>query len=379
MRRFDKLRKVYVALALIVFNTLIVAVPALWLYRQLTPQGLVKTRPDTFEPAKLRPLFPDWSEGELGRLMDETWRRPFVYEPYLEFRERSFAGRHVNVSPEGYRHVPGGGAWPPSKDTYNIFVFGGSTTFGYGVADGQTIPAQLQRLCEAGAGGDKPIRVYNLGRGFYCSAQERALFTELLLAGVRPDVAVFIDGFNEFEVPVGSSKYQLQLTYLMDKLQAGDMHDPRELAAVGSLSAMRDSGYLRASDNEAAYKAMAERYLYNQQLIRMMGRAYGVRTVFVWQPALIYKYDVRHHLHYHPDPDHQSWRIYQPRAAGYTLAAAMRATGLFAQDLLWLADVQEGDRRPLYVDNVHYSPEFSAEIARAIFDHLIVSGHLVRR
>jgi hypothetical protein len=32
-------------------------------------------------------------------------------------------------------------------------------------------------------------------------------------------------------------------------------------------------------------------------------------------------------------------------------------------DFLWLADIQEGKQKPIYCDQVHYTPEFDDEIA----------------
>jgi hypothetical protein len=40
--------------------------------------------------------------------------------------------------------------------------------------------------------------MYNFGRGSYSSSQERILFEQLLLRGFRPNVALFVDGLNDF-------------------------------------------------------------------------------------------------------------------------------------------------------------------------------------
>ena len=38
---------------------------------------------------------------------------------------------------------------------------------------------------------------------------------------------------------------------------------------------------------------------------------------------------------------------------------------------LWLADTQEGINKPLYVDKVHYTADFSKRIAVEIADYII--------
>lgn len=99
------------------------------------------------------------------------------------------------------------GPWPPAKSNLNIFVFGGSTTFGYGIADGETIASALQRKLANSS--SKPIRIYNFGRGHYYSTQERILFSNLLGAGTVADVAVFIDGLNEFYYRKDAPQYRV--------------------------------------------------------------------------------------------------------------------------------------------------------------------------
>ena len=71
----------------------------------------------------------------------------------------------------------------------SIWFFGGSTTFGYGVADKETIPAQLEKILKT--------RVINFGRGYFYSAQENQLLREYLKAGYRPKMVIFLDGVNE--------------------------------------------------------------------------------------------------------------------------------------------------------------------------------------
>jgi hypothetical protein len=39
-------------------------------------------------------------------------------------------------------------------------------------------------------------------------------------------------------------------------------------------------------------------------------------------------------------------------------------------DFLYLADLQKGRAVDFYLDEVHYTPAFSAEIARNIFQHM---------
>ena len=84
----------------------------------------------------------------------------------------------------------------------NIFIFGGSTAFGYGVADQETIASYLQEICRTKR---KNINVYNFACGFYYSTQERILLEKLISKGIDIDIAVFIDGVNEKGKDEGSN------------------------------------------------------------------------------------------------------------------------------------------------------------------------------
>ena len=142
-------------------------------------------------------LFPKYTPAELKRLYTESWTLPFIYDELTQFREKPFKGKYVNVDPDGFRHVNHQGPWPPDPNNINLFIFGGSTTFGYGVADSETIPSQLQEMLNRKFGNGK-IKVYNFGRGHYASKQELILFEKLLMNGHVPHVAIFIDGVNDF-------------------------------------------------------------------------------------------------------------------------------------------------------------------------------------
>jgi GDSL-like lipase/acylhydrolase family protein len=328
--------------------------------------------------------YPGWTRPDVERLLEESFGRTLVYEPFTQFRERPFHGRFVNVHPAGFRDSKNEAPWPPAPSALNIFVFGGSTTFGYGVADDQTIPAHLQRLLDAA----KPSRravVYNFGAGFYFSTQERILFEKLLLDGVRPGVVVFIDGLNDIGHPAGVGYWTNTLRKMVDRRAASAeffLADPggivenlpiRRLARstswqgepeayAGSVSMADDAVRARAS-------AVLERYTENQRMIRAVAQGSGIGTVFVWQPIPSYEYDLTRH----PFHDGVS-KPGSPEQREYETVYAIMASRLAATpppgDFLYLAGMQKDRNADIYVDSVHYTPGFSGEIARNIFEHM---------
>lgn len=93
-------------------------------------------------PNVLRPMretialaHPNLDAQSIDALVAES-ERHLIYEPYTDMTDGPVRGRFVNVDPAGFRYSTDQGPWPPDPRSYNVFVFGGSTTFGYASATG---------------------------------------------------------------------------------------------------------------------------------------------------------------------------------------------------------------------------------------------------
>lgn len=312
------------------------------------------------------------------------------YEPLTEFRHRPFASRYVNISEYGFRKVGDQGSWPPDPANHNIFVFGGSTMFNWG-PDETSIASRMQELL--GARNGKPVKVYNFGRGAYYSAQELVLFLQLLERGHRPDEAVFFHGLNDFVRYDGFTV----TTWLYREALRGDIASNREhnralgegrirwfrlsmfmtslplctviqglvrkLGVAETLSEVpRYTRGVPLSDKEI--RAVVDRLLgVHRQIIAVAG-AYGIRPWIVLQPHPAYGYD----LSCHEALDPSGGLVGNERAGqGYpVLREAMGQESFYGGNLIDLSEIQQGVRKGLYLDEVHYTAEFSREIARRI-------------
>ena len=92
--------------------------------------------------------------------------------------------------------------------------------------------------------------------------------------------------------------------------------------------------------------------------------AYGVRTLFVWQPVPFYKYDLSQHLLL--DSISQAFMIPARMRRGYELLDGERKRRDPVEHFLWLADIQEGRRENLYLTDMHYRPVLAEQIADRI-------------
>jgi hypothetical protein len=323
-----------------------------------------------------RALYHGGDPDKYHRVVNESWGGEVRtdYAPFVEFAQVAREGRWVNVSPEGVRAAPGKQR-PLAAPGPKVFVFGGSTTFGMGVADDETIPARLE---QALATSGRPAAVYNLGVLAYYSTQERIAFEQLLTRGIVPDAAVFVDGLNDFyacQVPDRSG--------MSDRIEALTRERSRvsvaaELAArsnlvrlVRVLTGQLASGRAGANPlctDPAQLDAVIRRLDNNRRMIAATARAFGVVPLFVQQPVPTYAYDnARRPV---PPPDAAQLDAHRNSALGYPRLAAARDAGrLFGDNVLWLETLTIDANQ--YVDLVHYSPAYNQAIAERIAAALV--------
>ena len=109
------------------------------------------------------------TEDNLNILYNETWRNydKFTYLPFIGHSEKKRVGKFINFNQKQGRKVT-----RPKNCESNIYLYGGSTMFGYNVTDQSTIAQALQDLVA-----DKYC-VYNQGRAYFYSKQENNLFAQ---------------------------------------------------------------------------------------------------------------------------------------------------------------------------------------------------------
>lgn len=316
---------------------------------------------------------PDLDVAALDALVAES-DRPLAYEPYTDMTDPPVRGRFVNVDQAGFRRSTDQAAWPPDPKNYNLFVFGGSTTFGYGVGDDHTIASYLQPLL-APVGG-KPVRVYNFGHSGYYSTQERILFTRLVVQGHAPDAAIFIDGLNDSgaidDVPMIAgrlvngyrffSESSLQLALSALPLATTARHVGRSLG-LGPPDVGGDPPLTSEAkpDDPDALRTILDRYHRSMVTIAAVGAAHGVRTTFFWQPVPTYRF---------PPGDAGRWFVGGALVWAhntYPLMRQMTDAGTLGRDFHWCADLASDDGTDtFYVDRVHYAPVLAERVARCI-------------
>jgi hypothetical protein len=399
-----RVQRVYRATAVFWLTTTLLVVAANllavgWLsWRAAEPVSRVDTAP-------LALAYPQLAHEDLLELSRES-TRDFMYEAFTQFRELPGDGRFVHIDANGFRRSKNQGPWPPDPRYFNVFVFGGSTTFGYGVVDEDTVASALQDAMRD-LGLPREPRVYNFGRGAYYSSQERALFEKLLVAGQVPDAAIFLDGLNDFMYHDDRPAMTVFLEVMVQRFKGG-AESPWS-AALSTLPVVRAAEAIRgemppvpiapperrragpgtvpqaAPDKPPplppalrAAKAQAEervtsnrviaRWNATKRIIEAMAAIYGTRVLFVWQPVPMYRYDLTYHTAW------KKYRGHQNALHGYPVMAEYVAAHPMGPDFLWCADIQQNEHEMLYVDQVHYAPRLQRMVADCVIDGIRQRG-----
>lgn len=350
---------------------------ALWVLEPGRQAGAPELKPYINEG--LEAAYPGMTEAQRRQLLRES-SAPSSIEALAQPREAERRGEYVNVAAAGFRWVAEQGPWPPVASHYNVFFFGGSTGFGYRVADADTVASHLQTML--GDRDGRPTRVYNFAHGGFNSHQERLAFDRLLSLGHVPDLAVFLDGMNEFV----ARGHPLVVSRAATASAEDKIHNPlwsafKELPLMQViLPRFSDAPPEMPSWNRKPQSPAAERrefdkpersrrildsYRANADVTRALGDAYGVDSLFVWQPTPTYRYD----LAYHAYPKHFGGHTYS--RYGYPRMARRVRAGQVGPDFVWCADLQHELREPLYIDAMHYNPKLSRLVAGCIADGIV--------
>jgi hypothetical protein len=310
-------------------------------------------------------------------LENETYQ-PFYYEPFVEFRERPRSGKYVNVDSAGFRASSAQSKWPPDPARPVIFVFGGSTTFGYGAVDDDTVVSALSTILRRNPH-LREAQLYNFGRGFYWSTQEHILFSTMMLSGPKPNMAIFIDGLNEFYYSSQRPVFAADIGEAFERESAARQttkgklaalwHDARQLLFLlpmfrlteAQQSRLRPDAQRLEPYNADSVHATIDNYFINKRMIESIAALNHIETLFVWQPIPTYQYPG----HLHRVFEMFGYGRHSQSFYGYPQMKE-RIESRRDDDFVWCADVYKDAAKPLYLDLVHYNQRGAELLADCI-------------
>jgi lysophospholipase L1-like esterase len=237
-------------------------------------------------------------------LLQERW------EPYVYFRQKPFQGKTIKIGDDGVRAT-----WQPpapAKDRgrrgpVRILMLGGSSLWGFGARDDQTISSDLVRSLDE-RGWSAEIR--NLSEIGYVSTQELIALVRELQRGYRPDVVIFYDGVNDTTSAFLEGEAAVTTNEVNRRAEFNLRQSPARLAAALAAKLIQDSGSYRFAQMvrrrlgggieparpqptgqgiDALAEQVVRRYEANVTLVASLGNSFGFRSLFFWQPTIFNK------------------------------------------------------------------------------------------
>ena len=296
------------------------------------------------------------------------WR----YHPFVEYKEAPRSGKYVSVSSENTRcNSNGNNQCKIANGKGVIWVFGGSTVFGYGVKNDETIPAYINKIFP-------DYEVVNMGHASYYSTLERILFNEKLSEGLAPEIAVFVDGLNDFyyfNVPNMSgasekirkslkrtaSGVNLELKFLNKSYFWMYLHSSLKTKLKKVVNNPEDNGSWSLVQPDSTLLKVVDRLRFNFLARQKIGDINGVKVLNVLQP--VPGYGIGHNTSKVPA---HLLRLegHVNSTRGYQLIEKEK----FNLNVSYLDLSKLSIDAPMYIDTVHYSPAFNKEIAKKISD-----------
>ena len=314
----------------------------------------------------------------VGNVLDDFFslsKLGFIYQPWVQFSEPPFHGKLVNIDIDSLSF--------PVRRTFSqqngqsaimlIFVFGGSTTFGYNVSDEQTWPSYLAKILDervSTAHLPVQVKVVNYGRGFYDTSQETILLIDLLKSGFRPNLVIFMDGINwilEQDVPYFTGKFEKAFS----DLQSPSLNYLAWIPMIRLSTSLKDRLFskdredkfkLSSKDENNYVKYIVNRFIQNRIIATNICEQYSIKPLFFLQPDPIYNYPINLYRSSLAD------QVLKDRPNRQQFYTQMRAT----ERIIDLTNLFElwGDNRKAIVDDVHYSPGFNRFLAQQVAKYI---------
>lgn len=219
----------------------------------------------------------------------------FSYHPFLQRRSRPFRGSMINVDADGHRRTVNARC---ESGAPVIWIFGGSTVWGFGNPDESTIPSLI--AAEYVRRG-KPVCVLNYGEDAWTTSQGVInLVLELKKAQRPPDVVIFLNGCNDLFTPYRrTGDPNLEWDYLeyraaLDELVTANRGSWGWIGLTNTATLWRiasrrwSKNGVPVVDRSALADRIVKAYVANIRIVEGLADRFGFHPFFYWQPMPIY-------------------------------------------------------------------------------------------
>ena len=309
--RIKKISKV-ISINITIFGILLIS-PALFyrLYLKLKPV-FSKQLNQLSDP---RAFYPTYSNKEFSlELFNEFSKTPSKYMSFIGWRIKKVNFKYTNISgPYNTRKSKG------ESINNSVWFFGGSTMWGTGASDMQTIPSHFNSITN--------IPVYNFGEIGWTSRQSLNQLINAIGDGNNPSVVLFHDGVNDVihqcrselkSVPSHSRERQLQkltggtVIFFKHKLIKFILSPYIAFANKFNINySSGDSVNLKQFDcdtNKAKARSVAQHLVNNWRTVYSLSKTHNFKFYGVLQPTLFSTETNSEYLSYNQVKKHPEYK-----------------------------------------------------------------------
>jgi len=299
------------------------------------------------------------------------------FEPYYHWRRKPFDGKFFKVDEAGVRRTLGA---EPRPDAKKIFMLGGSTLWGTGAADKDTIPSLVQAALGSG------YAVWNYGESAWVSTQELNYLLYQLARGNVPDAVVFYDGVNDgysgaYSPGIPRDPHNLRLANSGEKNAIVAFFEKTKydrLLAFFQRTANRwtaapgaAGGNTAAWDKQVTAKidknvrGVVEMYEAHIKQVKALAREYGFKAFFFWQPNL-FSLTRKNLSDYEKNAIAEASPVLVESQKKVFEYAKRKFSGREAENIFFIGDVFDDVAAPIYIDWHHVGPNGNRIIVDAM-------------
>ena len=330
----------------------------------------------------------DWAEAYFKefKLLSTKWH------PYVYWRRKPFKGSHINIDKMGIRQT-----WNATNNKseseakkFRIFMFGGSTLWGTGARDANTIPSILSRVLTLEHGLN--VEVINFGETGYVSTQETIMLLRELQHKNMPDLVIFYDGANDTfstfqndgvaRLPSNEQNREREFNLLRPNMKKRLYKETLYLTITTSatytvlrsvlrrllgkdLLSLTKSPSPRSPPNQIGSK-VARIYAWNVRFVERIGKAYGFKALFYWQPIITTKDRLSPYEQQQQAKHGKDWNRYYGVALS-NVKALLSGVDIFHD----ISGIFKGDIRPYFIDPWHLTGNGNEIIARQMVKDVV--------
>jgi len=257
-----------------------------------------QTTEDVFEPAVKLDLAQRDSARERQFWNEFAQANRVTYHQYVLWRRAPFQGEMISIDEEGVRRTLHTRC---DDQTFTIWMFGDSVTWGPGAPDAETIPSFMARDYEKAG---KPVCIVNYGEKGWSNTQEMVeLIERLKHAARKPDIVLFYDGGTEAFAAYQSGRADVHSNYGLFKnfldnwgntqkagfayfRQTNTYRFLQRIALKPPFRRNQNNDSAEGLDTEKLSEAVVENYIQNMDIVNLLAEHYGFRAIFTWYPNM---------------------------------------------------------------------------------------------